>query len=317
MKNNIFGIFLIFLVLLSAIFLGAPFFMEMNLPSDPRKTILEYVLMGPLYYIFSQCLHTVILLITVVLFRTKPIYFYFLLMTKLGSKIYHGVHFNQVIGFSPGIAIWHEKTKSFKLFFRVYFLLYFCSLIGYYILFTSIYRNFIALLLIPFSLIIALIQKLYKTEYQQLFLLKSKVLTILETKKDCQFNLEDYSAIWQLNSKNDAPFIALSYISLIKKYLSEEMCQKIERIEDERLQDKGYTMGFYGMLDIIKLNLYLSVSEKHMRYRKMLNSLFSNDPSFTLVRQDTEDGLIGKRDLPLSFAIAEIQQLLLDVYYDD
>ncbi len=66
MKNNIFGIFLIFLVLLSAIFLGAPFFMEMDLASDPRKTIIQYILMGPLYYIFSQCLHTVILLITVV-----------------------------------------------------------------------------------------------------------------------------------------------------------------------------------------------------------------------------------------------------------
>ena len=56
--------------------------------------------------------------------------------------------------------------------------------------------------------------------------------------------------------------MVLSYIGLIKNYLSKQECYFIESMEDKRLKDKGFYMGLYGMVDIIKLNLYL--------YRKIM-----------------------------------------------
>ena len=105
-------------------------------------------------------------------------------------------------------------------------------------------------------------QRLYEAEYQQLFLLKSKVFTILESESDCCFSIKDYPLIWQLSSKPELSFTALSYISLIKNYLSKKECDFIESMGDKRLNDKGFYMGLYGMLAIIKLNLYL--------YRKIM-----------------------------------------------
>ncbi|CGF65227.1 Leader peptidase [Streptococcus pneumoniae] len=84
--------------------------------------------------------------------------------------------------------------------------MYFTTLISYYFFFTFVYDKSLLLPLIPFSIIIALVQKLYRIENQQLFLLKSKVLTILESKRDCEFNLQDYHEIWKLQSKSELPY---------------------------------------------------------------------------------------------------------------
>ncbi|NMG85046.1 hypothetical protein GV229_06560, partial [Streptococcus pneumoniae] len=145
--------------------------------------------------------------------------------------------------------------------------------------------------LISFSIIIALVQKLYRIENQQLFLLKSKVLTILESKKNCEFNLQDYHEIWKLQSKSELPCVALSYISLIKPYLSESVREQIDLLEVKRFKKINHPISLYGMLDVIKLNLYLRHYNEKNKYESMLKKILEVRPDFVLIEQNIDDSL--------------------------
>ena len=98
-------------------------------------------------------------------------------------------------------------------------------------------------------------------------MLKSKIFTILELESDCCFSLKDYPLIWQLSSKSELPFMVLSYIGLIKNYLSKQECDFIESMGGKRLEDKGFYMGLYGMVVVIKLNLYLYREDNALKWR--------------------------------------------------
>ncbi|MGV3354519.1 hypothetical protein [Streptococcus orisratti] len=311
--NKTLMIFLLLIV--TSIFCVVPVFIQLNISEDPLKIILSFIGAIPMYYILSQFFHTLLLWITMILFRLKSIYCYFVVLVRLGSKFYFRIFLNHVMGFAPAIAFQYKEGKLPKPFFKVYYLLYFLSMIGYYLLFLVVHRNPLFLPLIPFSIVTAIIQRLYEPEYQQLFMLKSKVLTILESGHDYHFSIKDYPRIWQLSSKSELPFIALSYVSLIKVYLSEEQCKAIEMIENERFDDKGYQMGLYGMLDVIKLNLYLlkNDTELRLRYSKMLNQLLTDKPNFMLVKDGIDAALAGEQDLSISLGISEIQ-LFMDIY---
>ena len=52
-----------------------------------------------------------------------------------------------------------------------------------------------------------------------------------------------------------------------KKYLSKKECDFIESMEDKRLNNKGFYMGLYGMVAIIKLNLYLYREDNALKWR--------------------------------------------------
>ncbi|BBA93426.1 hypothetical protein [Streptococcus ruminantium] len=310
-KNKTLIMFL--LVLVSSFFCVAPAFIHMNLTSDPLKAIITFIFVTPIYYIISQLLHTTLLFASAIFCKIQLVYFHLGVVAKLGSGVYIRAFFNQIIGFTPSIGIRYKGDKSYQSFFIIYYLLYFLSLIGYYFIFNSIYRNPLWLPVVPFSMVIAIIQKLYEVEHQQLLLLKSQVLTILESKTNSRFSVEDYKAIWQLKSTSELPFIALSYISLIKEYLSEEECRKVEEIEDKRLDDRMYQMGLYGMLDVIKLNLYLYRSCWNIRYKNMLSQLIDDKPNFLLVKKGIYSALNGQQQLSLSLAISEIQ-FFIDIF---
>ncbi|HHK7573709.1 TPA: hypothetical protein ACQXRR_002092, partial [Streptococcus pneumoniae] len=140
-----------------------------------------------------------------------------------------------------------------------------------------------------------------------------KVLTILESKRDCEFNLQDYHEIWKLQSKSELPCVALSYISLIKPYLSESVREQIDLLEVKRFKKINHPISLYGMLDVIKLNLYLRHYNEKNKYESMLNKILEVRPDFVLIEQNIDDSLNSSQPLSLSLAISEIQ-LLLEVY---
>lgn len=295
---------MLFLLILTSIFCVAPIFIQLNISDHPLRTILSIIPAIPAYYIFSQVFHTILLWSTAFLFRRRIIYSYFIIITKLSRKFYIRAFLNQVMGFAPGIAFQYREERLNRSFFKLY-----------YILFMGIYRNLFLLPLIPFSIVTAIIQRLYEPEYQQLFLLKSKVSTILESECDYRFSIKDYPKIWKRSSKSELPFIALSYISLIKNYLSEEQCKEIEVLEDDRLADRSYQMGLYGMLDVIKLNSYFYKDNMQLslRYKKMLNQLLEGKSYYIFIRDDIDGSFEGRKALSLSFGISEIS-LFIDVY---
>lgn len=311
--KNIFEKILLFLVIISSVFCVSPLFIKMNIVANPLNIILLFTLSIPMFYIFSQCLHTILLFITSVFYKANPIYVYILLVIKLYSRMYRGIFFNQLMGFSPGLVVYDKETRISKNFFILYYFLYFITLIVYYVMFTFIYPNVSLLPLIPFSIIIALIQGLYKAENQQLFLLKSKVLTILNSRKDCHFKVDNYQAIWKLKAQSELPFIALSYVSLIKDYIPLEEYKRIELLEDIRFNNMNQQRAFYGMLDVIKLNLYLRKYSQKTRYEVLLDKMLGDKSHFFLLKQNIEASLDGTSPLSLSLAISELQ-FLVEVY---
>lgn len=317
MKNKHYfcDIILMILLLISTIVCVSPVFIKLDILGTPLHAILTFVLVIPIFYILSQCLHTLLLLASSIFYKLKPIYFYFIFVIMIGSRKYYRILFSQLMGFSPGIAIFYKEGQTTKKLFKVYYFLYFITLILYYLLFTFVYDKPLFLPLIPFSIIIALIQKLYKIENQQLFLLKSKALTILESKMDCEFNPQDYHEIWELPSKSELPCVALSYISLIKPYLSESVREQIDLLEIKRFKKINHPISLYGMLDVIKLNLYLRNHNEKNKYESMLDKILERRPDFVLIEQNIDDSLNDLQPLSLSLAISEIQPLL-EVYME-
>lgn len=241
------------LLLISTIFCVSPVFIKLDILGTPSHAILTFVLAIPLFYILSQCLHTLLLLVSSIFCKLRPIYFYFIFVIIIGARKYYRILFHQLMGFSPGIAVFYKESQTTKNLFKFYYFLYFTTLISYYFFFTFVYDKPLLLPLIPFSIIIALVQKLYRIENQQLFLLKSKVLTILESKRDCEFNLQDYHEIWKLQSKSELPCVALSYISLIKPYLSESVREQIDLLEVKRFKknkSSNITLWYVGCYKI-------------------------------------------------------------------
>lgn len=312
-KRYFFDTILIILLLISTIFCVSPVFIKLDILGTPSHAILTFVLAIPLFYILSQCLHTLLLLVSSIFCKLRPIYFYFIFVIIIGARKYYRILFHQLMGFSPGIAVFYKESQTTKNLFKFYYFLYFTTLISYYFFFTFVYDKPLLLPLIPFSIIIALVQKLYRIENQQLFLLKSKVLTILESKKNCEFNLKDYHEIWKLQSKSELPCVALSYISLIKPYLSESVREQIDLLEVKRFKKINHPISLYGMLDVIKLNLYLRHYNEKNKYESMLKKILEVRPDFVLIEQNIDDSLNSSQPLSLSLAISEIQ-LLLEVY---
>lgn len=293
-KRYFFDTILMILLLISTIFCVSPVFIKLDILGTPSHAILTFVLAIPLFYILSQCLHTLLLLVSSIFCKLRPIYFYFIFVIIIGARKYYRILFHQLMGFSPGVAVFYKESQTTKNLFKFYYFLYFTTLISYYFFFT-------------------LVQKLYRIENQQLFLLKSKVLTILESKRDCEFNLQDYHEIWKLQSKSELPCVALSYISLIKPYFSESVREQIDLLEVKRLKKINHPISLYGMLDVIKLNLYLRHYNEKNKYESMLNKILEGRPDFVLIEQNIDDSLNSSQPLSLSLAISEIQ-LLLEVY---
>ncbi|HHG8501366.1 TPA: hypothetical protein ACPYPH_002118, partial [Streptococcus pneumoniae] len=290
-KRYFFDTILIILLLISTIFCVSPVFIKLDILGTPSHAILTFVLAIPLFYILSQCLHTLLLLVSSIFCKLRPIYFHFIFVIIIGARKYYRILFHQLMGFSPGIAVFYKESQTTKNLFKFYYFLYFTTLISYYFFFTFVYDKPLLLPLIPFSIIIALVQKLYRIENQQLFLLKSKVLTILESKRDCEFNLQDYHEIWKLQSKSELPCVALSYISLIKPYLSESVREQIDLLEVKRFKKINHPISLYGMLDVIKLNLYLRHYNEKNKYESMLNKILEVRPDFVLIEQNIDPQL--------------------------
>ena len=314
-KRYFFDTILIILLLISTMFCVSPVFIKLDILGTPFHAILTFVLVTPIFYILSQCLHTLLLLVSSIFCKLRLIYFYFKFVSIIGSRKYYRILFNQLMGFSPGIALFYGESQTTKNLFKFYYFSYFTTLISYYFFFTFVYDKPLLLPLIPFSIIIALVQKLYRIENQQLFLLKSKAITILESKRDCEFNLQDYHEIWKLQSKSELPCVALSYISLIKPYLSESVREQIDLLEVKRFKKINHPISLYGMLDVIKLNLYLQNYNEKNKYESMLHKILEERSDFVLIEQNIDDSLNGSQPLSLSLAISEIQ-LLLEVYME-
>ncbi|VPI63787.1 Leader peptidase [Streptococcus pneumoniae] len=293
-KRYFFDTILIILLLISTIFCVSPVFIKLDILGTPSHAILTFVLAIPLFYILSQCLHTLLLLVSSIFCKLRPIYFYFIFVIIIGARKYYRILFHQLMGFSPGIAVFYKESQTTKNLFKFYYFLYFTTLISYYFFFTFVYDKPLLLPLISFSIIIALVQKLYRIENQQLFLLKSH-------------------EIWKLQSKSELPCVALSYISLIKPYLSESVREQIDLLEVKRFKKINNPISLYGMLDVIKLNLYLRHYNEKNKYESMLKKILEVRPDFVLIEQNIDDSLNSSQPLSLSLAISEIQ-LLLEVY---
>ncbi|MDY5635996.1 MAG: hypothetical protein SPF57_06615 [Streptococcus orisratti] len=107
--NKTLMIFLLLIV--TSIFCVAPVFIQLNISEDPLKIILSFIGAIPMYYILSQFFHTLLLWITMILFRLKSIYCYFVVLVRLGSKFYFRIFLNHVMGFAPAIAFQYKEGK--------------------------------------------------------------------------------------------------------------------------------------------------------------------------------------------------------------
>ncbi|HET1334550.1 TPA: hypothetical protein VQO13_001996, partial [Streptococcus pneumoniae] len=79
----------IILLLISTIFCVSPVFIKLDILGTPSHAILTFVLAIPLFYILSQCLHTLLLLVSSIFCKLRPIYFYFIFVIIIGARKYY------------------------------------------------------------------------------------------------------------------------------------------------------------------------------------------------------------------------------------
>ncbi|HES9826854.1 TPA: hypothetical protein VPM45_002063, partial [Streptococcus pneumoniae] len=113
-KRYFFDTILIILLLISTIFCVSPVFIKLDILGTPSHAILTFVLAIPLFYILSQCLHTLLLLVSSIFCKLRPIYFYFIFVIIIGARKYYRILFHQLMGFSPGIAVFYKESQTTK-----------------------------------------------------------------------------------------------------------------------------------------------------------------------------------------------------------
>lgn len=278
--------------------------------------VLKVIILFPVYFICSQFFLSTILFISAKISGLNIGYINVMMFSKVSDTFKWVPSFPQLVGFSPAAYIIYKDERSAKAFFRynLFLTAFFLGLLYYFLAYKL--RIPVTLFVIQIIVLNVYLQGLYHKRGQELYLLKSKCLSSILYHQNIDIQGE---ACFMTGVFNEECFYSMIYFSLIKDKLPAEILEVYYDCLEKFIADEGMSnFQLAGLIDILKIDLYLSNDDLHEQeyryYSYLLDELIGERENFLWVYNGIKQRLTDGRVPDLSWALTDIR-VIIDLAY--